>query len=42
MQRGQQIGRTGGNNSDEGPHLHFEIRGNGQAVDPVAWLRRRQ
>ena len=42
VQRGQQIGRTGGENSDEGPHLHFEIRGNGQAVDPVAWLRRRQ
>jgi len=41
--RGQQIGRTGGANTDQGPHLHFEIRGQGgQALDPVQWLRRRQ
>ena len=40
VERGQQIGRTGGQASDEGPHLHFEIRGNGQALDPVTWLRR--
>ena len=42
IERNQVIGRTGGENSDEGPHLHFEIRGqDGQAVDPVQWLRRR-
>ena len=41
--RGQQIGRTGGANTDQGPHLHFEIRGQGgQALDPVQWLRHRQ
>ncbi len=39
----QVIGRTGGDNSDEGPHLHFEIRGqDGLPIDPVQWLRRRQ
>jgi murein DD-endopeptidase MepM/ murein hydrolase activator NlpD len=43
IERGQVIGRTGGANSDEGPHLHFEVRAeNGQAQDPVQWLRRRQ
>lgn len=43
VERGAVIGRTGGENSDEGPHLHFEIRGqDGQALDPIAWLRRRR
>jgi len=43
IERGQIVGRTGGANSDEGPHLHFEVRGQGgQAQDPVQWLRRRQ
>jgi len=42
VERNAIIGRTGGDNSDEGPHLHFEIRGqDGQAVDPIQWLRRR-
>ena len=39
----QVIGRSGGANTDEGPHLHFEIRGqNLAAIDPVQWLRRRR
>jgi septal ring factor EnvC (AmiA/AmiB activator) len=43
IERGQTVGRTGGQNSDEGPHLHFEIRGEGgRALDPVAWLRARR
>ena len=43
VQKGQSIGQSGGANSDQGPHLHFEIRGEGgQALDPIAWLRRRQ
>jgi septal ring factor EnvC (AmiA/AmiB activator) len=43
IERGQVIGRTGGANSDQGPHLHFEVRAEGgQAQDPVQWLRRRQ
>ena len=40
--RGQVIGTVGGENSDYGPHLHFEIRGENQiALDPADWLRRR-
>jgi murein hydrolase activator len=36
------IGKVGGQNSDYGPHLHFEIRGENQiALDPTTWLRRR-
>jgi septal ring factor EnvC (AmiA/AmiB activator) len=36
------IGTVGGQNSDYGPHLHFEIRGENQiALDPTSWLRRR-
>jgi murein hydrolase activator len=43
VERGAVVGRTGGANSDQGPHLHFEIRGDGgQALDPVQWLRRRR
>jgi septal ring factor EnvC (AmiA/AmiB activator) len=39
---GQEIGRVGGENSDYGPHLHFEIRGENQvALDPTEWLRKR-
>src|SRR5207244_13450920 len=37
---GQLIGHVGGEASDEGPHLHFEIRGQGGiALDPGNWLR---
>jgi septal ring factor EnvC (AmiA/AmiB activator) len=38
--RGQVIGHVGGESSDEGAHLHFEIRGQGGiALDPGNWLR---
>jgi septal ring factor EnvC (AmiA/AmiB activator) len=38
--RGQVLGHVGGESSDEGPHLHFEIRGQGGiALDPGNWLR---
>jgi len=38
--RGQVIGHVGGESSDEGPHLHFEIRGQGGiALDTGNWLR---
>lgn len=41
--RGQVIGTVGGANSEQGPHLHFEIRGeNSIALDPTDWLRRRR
>ncbi len=40
--RGGVIGAVGGENSDYGPHLHFEIRGENQvALDPAEWLRKR-
>jgi septal ring factor EnvC (AmiA/AmiB activator) len=40
--KGGVIGTVGGENSDYGPHLHFEIRGDNQiALDPATWLRRR-
>ncbi|MGH7656913.1 MAG: murein hydrolase activator EnvC family protein [Gemmatimonadales bacterium] len=44
--RGQIIGTVGGQNSDAGPHLHFEIRGTegdiSIALDPAEWLRNRE
>src|SRR3954470_4616313 len=40
--KGATIGAVGGENSDYGPHLHFEIRGENQvALDPTTWLRKR-
>jgi septal ring factor EnvC (AmiA/AmiB activator) len=42
VQKGQVIGTVGGENSDQGPHLYFEIRGDHQiALDPADWLKRR-
>lgn len=42
VKKNQVLGTVGGNNSDYGPHLHFEIRGENQiALDPTDWLRRR-
>jgi len=42
VSRDQTIGTVGGGNSDYGPHLHFEIRGENQvALNPVDWLRKR-
>ena len=40
--KGQVIGTVGGQGSDEGPHLYFEIRGDNQiTLDPLIWLQRR-
>jgi septal ring factor EnvC (AmiA/AmiB activator) len=42
VSKGGVIGTVGGLNSDYGPHLHFEIRGDKQiALDPTMWLRRK-
>ena len=42
VSKGGVIGTVGGQNSDYGPHLHFEIRGENQiALDPTTWLRRK-
>lgn len=41
--KGQVIGHVGGEASDQGPHLHFELRGQGGiALDPINWLRGRR
>jgi murein hydrolase activator len=40
--RDQVIGHVGGASTDQGTHLHFEIRGPGQiALDPLNWLKPR-
>jgi len=42
VQKLQPIGAVGGENTEQGAHLHFEIRGENQvALDPANWLRRR-
>ena len=40
--KGDVVGLSGGENSDQGPHIEFQVRKEGQALDPIAWLRRRQ
>src|SRR6266536_1311863 len=41
--KGQVLGHVGGGSSGQGPHLHFEIRGQGGiALDPVNWLKTRR
>ena len=37
--KGDAIGTVGVSDPDLPPHLHFEIRHGGPAVDPVTWLR---
>jgi septal ring factor EnvC (AmiA/AmiB activator) len=40
--KGATVGMVGGENTPEGSHLYFEIRGENQiALDPTDWLRRR-
>ncbi len=38
IRRGQLIGRVGATGRVTGPHLHFEIRKNGKAVDPLPYI----
>lgn len=41
VRKGDVVGLSGGENSDRGPHVEFQVRQGGQAVDPITWLRRR-
>jgi septal ring factor EnvC (AmiA/AmiB activator) len=37
--KGQPVGTVGAADPDLPPHLHFEVRPQGRAVDPLTWLR---
>jgi septal ring factor EnvC (AmiA/AmiB activator) len=39
ISKGEVIGKVGTSDPDLPPHLHFEIRHGGPAVDPTTWLR---
>jgi septal ring factor EnvC (AmiA/AmiB activator) len=39
VKKGERIGTVGVSDPDLKPHLHFEIRPKGHAVDPEKWLR---
>jgi murein hydrolase activator len=39
IRKGDAIGAVGTSDPDLRPHLHFEIRPQGRAVDPESWLR---
>lgn len=42
VSKGQSIGTVGATDPELPPHLHFEIRPKGRAVDPLEWLRQQR
>ena len=42
VQAGQVLGRSGGENSEEGPHIELQVREGNVTLDPRVWLRQRR